>query len=241
MQALLLWLMFSLAAVGAKGALPPPAPAAEPSHAQAIVRAIEARYHHALTLRAVFLETYRAGSSDLRVESGTAYFRRPGQMRWDYTSPQKKLFLMDGHNAWFYIPADHTASRAALHKSDDWRTPFSLLTGKARLGELCQEISIVPNEAGPSSPPPGHVVLDCKPKHKEAFLDARIEVDERDRIVRVLIEQPGDVSTEVRFGNWQQNIPLAKSLFRFHPPPGVAVVNQQDLTGPARPVRPMRH
>jgi outer membrane lipoprotein carrier protein len=231
MLALLLSLILSAATPSAKPPQPVAVRAARQEDAGAVERAIEAHYRHATTLQAVFLETYRAGNSDLRVESGTVYFRRPGQMRWDYQSPQKKLFLVDGHTAWFYIPAAHTASRAPVRQSDDWRTPFSLLTGKARLGELCKQVSIVPNQGGPSAPPPDHVVLDCEPKHKGAFLDAQIEVDGEDRIVSVVVNQPGDVSTEVRFGNWQENIPLAESLFRFEPPPGVSIVNERSMAG----------
>ena len=231
MRAPLFCVLVSLLAVGARTAELPAAQAAEREDAAAIARAVEAHYQHAVTLRAVFLESYSAGRSELRAESGTVYFRRPGLMRWDYTSPQKKLFLVDGRYAWFYIPSDHTVSRASAHKSADWRTPFALLTGKARLSDLCRAISLVPSQGGPSSPAPGDAVLDCSPKHKEAFLDAEIEVDRMDRIVSVLVKQPGDVTVEVRFGNWRENIPLSKSLFRFQPPPGVAVVSQQGLAG----------
>lgn len=231
MRVIVLWLMVFLVAPFAIAAPAFATPSADHEDAEAVARAIQAHYRHAVTLQAVFLETYRAGSSNLRVESGKVYFRRPGRMRWDYQSPQKKLFLVDGHYAWFYIPADHTASRTPVRKSDDWRTPFSLLTGKAHLSDLCRQISIVPNQGGPSAPPPGHVVLDCTPKHKEAFLDAQIEVDQHDRIVRVLVEEPGKVSTEVRFGNWQENIPLPQSLFHFQVPRGVTVVNNHAIAG----------
>lgn len=231
MRPLVLWLMVLLTAPLAIAPQAFAGRSADHDDAQAVARAIQSHYRHAVTLEAVFLETYRAGSSNLRVESGKVYFRRPGLMRWDYESPQKKLFLVDGHYAWFYIPADHAVSRTPVRKSDDWRTPFSLLTGKAHLSDLCRQISIVSNRGGPSAPPPGHVVLACTPKHKGAFLDAQIEVDRHDRIVRVLVEEPGKVSTEVRFGNWQENIPLPKSLFHFQVPPGVSVVNNQAIAG----------
>jgi outer membrane lipoprotein carrier protein len=204
--------------------------------AREIARAIQAHYRHAQTLRAVFLETYRAGQDDLRVESGTVYFRRPGQMRWDYESPSAKLFLIDGHNVWFYIPADHTASRTPVRESADWRTPFALLTGKARLSDLCERLTVLPSQGGPGSPPPGDTVLDCTPKGpaggENGFLDALIEVDSSDRLVRVTLRQPGDVSTEVRFGGWQENPPLPKSLFEFQPPPGVSVVSPPGAPAP---------
>jgi outer membrane lipoprotein carrier protein len=206
-------------------------PAEQRRSAKAVAKAIEQHYHDARTLKAVFLETYRGGGDDLRVESGVVYFRRPGLMRWDYQSPQKKLFLTDGHQAWFYIPANHTASKTSMRKSADWRTPFALLTGKAKLSEICSKVSIVPNEGGPGAPPADHSVLDCQPKDRAGFLDARIEVDHEARVVSVLVKQPGDVSTEVRFGAWQENIPLAKSLFVFEPPKGVSVVDESAIAG----------
>ena len=94
-------------------------------------RALEARYQHARTLRASFFERYTDGNGGALAESGTVYFSRPGRMRWEYESPEQKLFIVDGTNVWFYIPADHTASRAKLKDSSDWRTPLALLTGKS--------------------------------------------------------------------------------------------------------------
>ncbi|MDE3137952.1 MAG: outer membrane lipoprotein carrier protein LolA [Acidobacteriota bacterium] len=221
-------LVAALAAAGAAAAGNRPA---ERRSAKAVSKAIEQHYHDARTLKAIFLETYRAGGGDIRLESGTVYFQRPGRMRWDYESPQKKLFLTDGHQAWFYIPANHTASRTSMRKSADWRTPFALLTGKAKLGEICSKVSIVPNEGGPGAPPAGHTVLDCQPKDRAGFLDAQIEVDREARVVSVVVKQPGDISTEVRFGNWQENIALPKSLFVFEPPKGVSVVDESAIAG----------
>ena len=82
-----------------------------PDSAKAIARLLEEHYHHAQTLRAVFLERYSEGPREARIESGTVYFRRPGRMRWEYESPEKKLFVADGKTVWFYVPADHTVTR----------------------------------------------------------------------------------------------------------------------------------
>src|SRR5256886_14361833 len=72
---------------------------------------MEARYRGAKTLQATFLERYAENGREVRTESGTAYFRRPGKMRWEYEVPEKNLFLVDGKTAWFYVPGDHTATR----------------------------------------------------------------------------------------------------------------------------------
>ncbi|MDE3109447.1 MAG: outer membrane lipoprotein carrier protein LolA, partial [Acidobacteriota bacterium] len=136
---------------------------------KSLEHAIEARYRAARTLQAYFYEHYSDGSGGVAAESGTVYFSRPGRMRWDYDAPEKKLFLVDGKNAWLYVPADRTASRAALKESSDWRTPLALLVGKANLSELCANLQIV--EPGGKSaiaagfnPAPGDDVLRCVPR-----------------------------------------------------------------------------
>ena len=115
------------------GALLALAPLASASDVQATVRALEARYQHAHTLKAIFFERYSDGNGGVAAESGTVYFSRPGRMRWEYESPEQKLFLVDGTNVWFYVPADRTASRAKMKESSDWRTPLALLAGTPAL------------------------------------------------------------------------------------------------------------
>src|SRR5271154_5948213 len=115
-------------------------------------RAVEAPYQHARTLRASFFERYTDGNGGASAESGTVYFSRPGRMRWEYESPEQKLFLVDGPNVWFYVPADHTASRAKLKESSDWRTPLALLVGNTNLTKLCRKIQIANSPAADAAP-----------------------------------------------------------------------------------------
>ena len=93
--------------------------------AAAIVRALEARYHAATSLKATFLERYSEGPRDVRIESGTVYFRRPGRMRWEYESPEEKLFLADARTVWFYVTADRSVTRVRQQHADQlvWSTP----------------------------------------------------------------------------------------------------------------------
>src|ERR1700757_5485405 len=111
-------------------------------------RALESRYAHAHTLKASFFERYADGKGAVQSESGTVYFSRPGRMRWEYESPEQKLFLVDGTDVWFYVPADRTVSRAKMKESSDWRTPIALLVGKADLSRLCRSIEIVSPASG---------------------------------------------------------------------------------------------
>jgi outer membrane lipoprotein carrier protein len=204
-------------------------------------RALEARYQHARTLKAAFFERYGDGNGGVQAESGTVYFSRPGRMRWEYESPEPKLFLVDGKNVWFYVPADHTASHAKLKESSDWRTPIALLVGKADLTQLCRNIDVVDRfldsdaKAGEESPAPGDTVLRCAPRGESAEAASKepifLEVDPESYLVRVVIHQPGNVTTEFRFGNWEENIPVEEAKFHFQPPPGVSIVDEEALAG----------
>ena len=94
------------------------------------------------------------------MESGTVLFKRPGLMRWEYESPEQKLFIVDGKTVWFYVPYDHTVTKAPVKESSDWRTPLALLTGKVELSRLCSRVDLTEQSGIPAA----HALLRCLPK-----------------------------------------------------------------------------
>lgn len=201
--------------------------------AKSLARLLEEHYRQPRTLQAVFLERYSEGQKQEKVESGTVYFRRPGQMRWEYESPEKKLFLVDGKTTWFYVPYDHTVTKAPVKESSDWRTPLALLTGKADLSRLCSQIELIKQPGIPN----GHAVLRCLPKQAKnssegnEYTEVLLEVDTSSgELARIDVRQPGAIDLEYRFGNWQSDVPLAGNLFRFQVPAGVAIVDGASLS-----------
>jgi outer membrane lipoprotein carrier protein len=225
--------------------------AVDVSHA---VRAFESRYRLASTLQATFLERYLENDRLVRANAGIAYFRRPGKMRWEYESPEKNLFLVDGKSAWFYVPEDHTATRVPAKQSADWRTPLALLAGEAKLSRVCSTIA-----AAKTEPPeqPGNVVVFCALRgsqdKREPASETEAKLNGKSRtqdavaflewnpstgeLARVLVRQPSGVSLEFKFAKWQFNLPLPESLFHFSPAPGTAIVNGELPSGenPANP------
>jgi outer membrane lipoprotein-sorting protein len=167
-------------------------------------------------------------------------------MRWDYEAPQQKLFLVDGTNVWFYVPADRTVSRAKLKESLDWRTPIALLVGKADLSKLCRVIEVVDPAAAaraedkPSQP--GYTVLRCTPRNStgdsteatDSLHEVLLEMDSQARLVRVVLREAGKIETEFRFGNWEENTPIPEAQFHFQPPPSVSVVDEANIAGAIR-------
>lgn len=204
-----------------------------------IERRFEQRYRSAARLEVTFLERYSESGRVVRTEAGKAYFARPGKMRWEYQAPEKNVFLVDGKNAWFYVPADHTVTRVPAKKSTDWRTPLALLTGEVKLSRICNKIGYALQKDPEFS---GDVLLYCglrgasnsneardvgsQPAPTEAQDAAYLEVVENSgELVRVLVNDAGGVGIEFRFANWQFNPKVDDSLFRFQVPRGVAIVN----------------
>src|SRR5712671_6004756 len=115
-----------------------------------IVARLQAKYRSARTLQAAFLERYTENGQVVRSEAGTAYFRRPGKMRWEYEAPEKDLFLVDGKTAWFYVPGDHTVTRVPAKQSADWRTPLALLAGEMKVSRVCARVELETSEKATS-------------------------------------------------------------------------------------------
>lgn len=216
---------------------------ASASDAKSVVRGLEARYRRATTLKAAFYERYSDGSGGVSAESGTVYFSRPGRMRWEYESPEQKLFIVDGTNVWFYVPADRTASRAKVKDSSDWRTPLALLTGKTDFSRLCRAIDVL--DPSKDDNPDDRALraedtmLRCVPRNESPDTDGDvsevlIESDSKSRLVRLLIRQPGRLETEFRFADWEENLAIPEAKFHFEPPSNVAVVDESALAGSVR-------
>lgn len=199
---------------------------------------METRYRSATTLQATFLERYSENGTVLRSEAGTAYFRRPGKMRWEYDRPEKDLFLVDGKTAWFYVPSDHTVTRAPAKQSEDLRTPLALLAGRMKISRICSRVDLAEKEKPLHQ---GNAVLRCEVRGQKnaansASPDAAFGNDGADAVffevtrnsgelARIIVRQAGGVAVEFRFENWRFDPPIPENMFHFEPPPGVAIVN----------------
>ena len=214
--------------------------ASSPSELKHLVGLFESRYRSARGLEATFLERYTENGRLVRLEAGTAYFRRPGKMRWEYESPEKNLFLVDGKMAWFYVPADHTVTRVPAKESSDWRTPLALLAGEMKVSSVCSRVELSTEEKPES---PDHAILYCalrgaprpEPSNAKGNTSRQSSAEgetvffeiarDNGELVRVIVRDPGGVGIEFHFANWRMDPPVAASMFQFEPPVGVAIVN----------------
>ncbi len=187
-----------------------------------LLTSLEGHYNRARTLQARFVQRHTFGGVT-RVESGKVYFLKPGRMRWEYESPEEKLFLSDGTHVYLYVPAERQVSRSRLSDAADWRVPFALLLGRIDFSELFSRVEIHRVERTAQAP---LTQLRALPKsQRQGFTEIWLDVNEARRLERIEIRQAGDVLMEFHFREWREGHALPPDLFRLRVPPGTAWVD----------------
>ena len=176
-----------------------------------------------------FTHVYEGGVLRKQItERGHLLVKKPGKMRWDYTSPEQKEFVSDGVRIYSYIPQDKQVIVASVPPEDQATTPALFLAGK---GSLTRDFtaSLGPVPAGM---PAGTRALKLVPKVRQQDYDWLMLVVDPDTLaIRGLqtIDAQGGKST-FSFANLKENSGLADKEFAFKIPRGVDVVS-----APARP------
>ena len=195
---------------------------AKPPDAKTLAQRVDSHYNNLHSLKAGFTENYRGLGTD-RTESGTLLLLKPGRMRWDYSSPSGKIFLLDGKYAWSYTKGDAQASRIPAKDLNDLRSPLRYLLGHA---ELAKELNGL--QAAPAAN--GRFTLSGVPKGMESRVAHLALTVTADGVIDgITITETDDAVTQFTFTGQQPNAPVAASTFHFTPPPGVQV---QDSMAP---------
>jgi outer membrane lipoprotein carrier protein len=182
----------------------------------ALVRRVDDHYNHLSSLRALYTERYSGMGMD-RTEEGTLLLKKPGRMRWSYTTPVGKVFVLDSRFAWFYTPGDVQATRVPAKQLDDLRSPLRFLLGHTQLKKELDNLTVAPDGSGfrISGVPKGMA---------ERVKLLSLWVTAAGAIERMRLEEVDGAVTEFVFSAMKENVPVKDSDFAFIPPPGVTVV-----------------
>jgi outer membrane lipoprotein carrier protein len=187
-----------------------------------LAQRVDRRYNQLHSLKAQFTESYE-GLGMQRNESGTLLLLKPGRMRWDYSSPAGKIFLLDGKYAWFYTRGAAQVQRIESKKLDDLRSPLRFLLGHTQLEKELTNITITPV-------PDGRFVLAGQPvgSHGEPLTrvpELSITVTAEGSITGIEIHEADGAVTRFTFMDEQTNAAVPEGAFRFTPPAGVPVMD----------------
>ena len=196
--------------------------AAPVDDSQALAASIQQHYEQIRDFRADFTHAYEGGVLRKKtVERGQMTIRKPGRMRWTYTSPEQKVFVSDGVKLYSYVPADKQVYVATVPDGDDASTPALFLSGK---GNITRDFTA--SAAAPVGMPPGSVALKLTPVRAEREYETLVVVVDRASLQwRMLIttDRQGGTST-FAFTNLRENTGVADREFVFTIPRGVDVI-----------------
>lgn len=188
-----------------------------------VAQQVDEHYNRLQSFQADFSEIYQ-GSGVQREELGTLWLKKPGKMRWEYRSPEEKVFLSDGKVTWLYLPAEKQARKAPLKNLEDLRSPLAFLLGKTKLEKELRALSFAPDL---QTWEPGDVILRGVPRGLEDRVEQVVlEITPEHRIARILIHSADDSVTEYRFSNEKENITVPDGQFRFAAPAGTEVIEE---------------
>jgi outer membrane lipoprotein carrier protein len=200
-------------------------PAADQTAAE-LTQALQRRYDGIRDFSADFVHTYKGGALKKTLsERGRVQIKKPGRMRWDYTSPEPKQFVSDGTKIYFYVPADKQVLVSDVPADTQGASPALFLAGKARLAtEFTPSIIDLPEGL-----PAGTRALKLVPKSKQPDYDWLVlAVDPATLAIRGLmtVDAQGGTSS-FAFTNLKENAGLADNQFEFKAPRGVDVSTAQ--------------
>ena len=192
------------------------------SDPDAVARDLQRKYDGILDFSADFVHTYRGGVLRQQAsERGHLLVKKPGKMRWEYTAPEKKLFVSDGHKLYSYVPQDKQVIVSTVPRGDQASTPALFLTGQ---GNLTRDFTAAFDTV--DGAPAGAIAVKFTPRQREAEYDSLTLVVEPKtlRLLMLLtVDQQGGKSS-FTFANFKENVGLADSYFVFQMPRNVDVV-----------------
>ena len=170
-----------------------------------------------------FVHTYRGGVLNKQLtERGHLLVKKPGKMRWEYTDPEKKLFVSDGVKIYFYIPEDKQVIVSNVPTGNDVTTPALFLAGR---GDLARDFQPSFTEL-PAGAAAGGRALKLVPKTPQPDYDwLVVVVDPVTLSLRGLsYGDPQGGTSNLSFSNLKETSALADKEFDFKPPRGVDVM-----------------
>jgi len=186
---------------------------------ESLARALQERYQSIRDFSASFVHTYRGGVLRTQTtERGTVTVKKPGQMRWIYTAPERKEFVSDGVRMYAYIPEDRQVMITTLPQDDQATTPAAFLAGH---GDIVRDFSAAFDYTSPDL-----TALRLTPYRSEPefeYLIVAVDPVSLQILALTTRDRQGGDST-ISFTELKENQEVADKEFVFSVPRGVDII-----------------
>jgi outer membrane lipoprotein carrier protein len=188
----------------------------------ALARDLQRKYDKVTDFSADFVHAYRGGVlKQQATERGKLLVKKPGKMRWEYTAPERKLFVSDGRKIYSYIPLDKQVVVGTMPRDEQAPTPALFLTGK---GDITRDFDAAFDKVPDA--PSGSIALKLTPRRREPEYESLtlvVEPKTLDLQMLITIDAQGGRSA-FTFTNFKENVGVTDNQFVFQMPKNVEVV-----------------
>lgn len=156
-----------------------------------------------------------------RVEerTGSVQVKKPGLVRWEYQTPEKKLLLLDGKAFWQWVPEDNQVTVKRRVEESELSAAFTFLWGK---GDLLQEFTPQLGEAQEGLPQ-GEVLLLAPRKQGGSVQRLVLVVDPKGQVLASQVTDAQGNENRLLFSGAQLDRGLPDTLFVFEVPKGASL------------------
>lgn len=201
-----------------------PATAFAVSEEQAIVDAIQKSYDATATFKAFFTQkAYIKIMDQVQETKGDVYIKKPGKMKWVYSSPDPQVLISNNKVLWLYLPDEKQVNKIPVENVYSNNTPALFLAGKGKLMESFNIFQVIRDE--------NKISLVMVPKRDDMNLEKVVLfADQKNyQIIGSAVYDKLGNKTEIFFSQIEANLNLPEEMFQFKAPEGTEVM---DFTPP---------
>lgn len=174
------------------------------------VQGIFVRFHQTSTYKALDLT---------ESAEGQIYIKRPGRMRWEYETPEKKFWITDGESLWVYYPDENQVMMGDA----------SAYLGEGKGGAFLADMTLIRKYFSVelvSDDPAGYYMLKLSPIEPSGDIQTiTLAVSKESfNILQVVTENGYGDETRFTFEAPEFGRELDDALFSFTPPEGTEII-----------------
>jgi outer membrane lipoprotein carrier protein len=179
---------------------------------------VDHHYNSIRSLEVQFVQTY-TGMGMSKRQSGALLLKKPGLMRWTYTDPNGKLYILNHKYGYFYTPGQTEAQRIPAKNIDDIQSPLRFLLGHTSLEREISGLHIASQQNG-------DFTLQGVPRRMgKQITGISLTVTAEGVIRNIRVSEADGVTNQFQFSGETDDVSAPASAFEFHPPNGVAIVD----------------
>ena len=186
------------------------------------VKAIQKNYDLVLTLKANFEQkAFVKMLNRTEITRGTVQIKKPGKMKWVYSSPDPQVLISDQKNLWLYAPEEEEVTKIPIENVYSSNTPALFLAGQGILTDIFNVVQVLTEK--------DKFVAVFTPKEVENSLSRLVLRANKNnyQITGATVYDKLGNKTSIKFRSIRINEKIPESVFNFEVPAGVEI---QDFT-----------